>query len=61
MFSAPVRRFNSSTDPTQTISSKSSDTQSGIGLPQKRDLEKHQSLTFDSHVLKRPSYANLGT
>lgn len=47
--------------PTQIISSKSSDTQRGIGLPQYLFLEKHQSSAFSSQLLNLFSYAKRGT
>ena len=61
MFVAPVNVISSSTEPMQTTSSKSSETQSGMGLPQQRLLEKHQSFAFYNQLWKRASYANLGT
>jgi len=48
-FGNPANSINSSTDPMQTISSKSSDAHNGIGLPQYLFLEKHQSTAFSSH------------
>lgn len=47
----PDSSYNSLIDPTQTTSSKSSDTQIGIGLPQYLFLEKHQSLESCSQFL----------
>lgn len=61
MLSTPDNLYSSSTDPIQTTSSKSSDTQSGIGLPQNLFLEKHQSLASSSQLLNLFSYAKEGT
>lgn len=61
MILVPVSSSNSLTEPTQTISSPSSETHRGIGLPQKRFLEKHQSLASLSQLLNFPYWMALGT
>lgn len=58
---APVSYFNSSIEPIQTYSSKSSDTQIGIGFPQNLFLEKHHSTQPSSQLLNLPSQTFFGT
>lgn len=57
----PESSYNSAIEPTQTISSMSSEAQIGIGFPQNLLLEKHQSLASESQFLKRFSCTNAGT
>lgn len=61
MFSTPESYFNSSIEPTQTASSKSSLTQIGIGLPQNLFLLKHQSYASSNQLLNLPSWIDYGT
>ena len=46
--------FNSSTEPMHKTSFPSSLLHIGIGIPQKRDLERFQSLAFSSQFPNRP-------
>lgn len=61
IFSTPDNCFNSSIDPTQTISSKSSLAQIGIGFPQNLFLLKHQSYASSNQLLNLPSWIACGT
>lgn len=58
---APVSSSNYLTEPTQTISSPSSETHKGIGLPQYLFLEKHQSCESLSQLVNLFSWIFLGT
>ncbi len=58
---APVNSSSSFLEPTQTTSSPSSETQSGMGLPQNRFLEKHQSSAPASQLLNLPYWIAFGT
>src|SRR5690554_1965501 len=52
--------FNSSIDEIMICSVLSSDVQIGIGIPQKRERDKFQSLTFSNHFPKRPDPVDSG-
>lgn len=57
----PVSSSSSLTDPTQTISSPSSETHNGIGFPQYLFLEKHQSWESLSQFVNLFYWIDLGT
>ena len=52
--------FNSEIDPITLVSCPSSVRHNGRGIPQKRDLDRFQSLALDSQLPKRPSPVDFG-
>lgn len=56
----PDNSYNSFFEPTQTISSISSEAQIGIGFPQNLFLEKHQSLASANQLWNLFSYTKAG-
>lgn len=59
--STPVSSLSSWMEPTQTISSRSSLTHRGMGVPKYRFLEMAQSCASRNQLAKRFSFTNPGT
>ena len=55
-----ISLFNSSTDPIIMVSFESLVLQIGRGIPQNLDLERFQSLAFESQLPNLPSPVDLG-